>query len=106
VQRLQKRWASSAVSRFSKPHTQLFGTFHTPDTGGEFRTGQGSVRGLVGESSYCSKSSVDRSGRELPILKENAIAGNDNLIKRKSRPGAVPLNELIDGVSIAALGLR
>src|SRR6516164_7926528 len=43
-----------------KPHAQLFGTFHTPDTGGEFGTEQASVCGLVGESSYCGKSSIDR----------------------------------------------
>jgi hypothetical protein len=71
------------VSPVSKPHTQLFDTFHTPDTGGEFRTEQASVRGLEGESSYRSKSSIDRSGRELPILEEDAITGNDNLIERQ-----------------------
>jgi len=58
-----------------KSHTQLFGTFHTPDTGGEFGTEQASVCGLVGESSYCSKSSIDGSRRELPILEEDAVAG-------------------------------
>src|SRR5664279_2262078 len=85
-----------------KPHTQLLGTFHTPDTGGEFRTEQASVCGLVGESSYCSKSSIDRSRRELPILEENAVAGDHNLVERQSWLGAVPLNKFIDGVSITA----
>ena len=27
--------------------------------------------------------------------------GNDNLVKRKSRLGAIPLNEFVDGVSVA-----
>jgi hypothetical protein len=89
-----------------KPHTQLLGTFHTSDTGGEFRTEQASVCGLVGESSYCSKSAIDRSRRELPILEENAVASNDNLVERQARLGAVPLNKFINGVSIAPLGLE
>ncbi len=88
-----------------KPRTQLLGTFHTSDPGGEFRTEQASVRGLVGEPSYCSKSSIDRSRCKLPILKEDAVTGNDNLVERQSWLGAVPLNKFIDGVSITALGL-
>jgi hypothetical protein len=88
-----------------KPYTQLLGTFHTPDTGGEFRAEQASICGLVGESSYRSKSSIDRSRRELPILEEDAVAGDYNLVKRQSRLGAVPLNKFINGVSIATLGL-
>ncbi len=82
-----------------KPHTQLLGTFHTPDTGGEFGTEQASVCGLVGESSYRSKSSIDRSRREMPILQKDAVTGNDNLVERQSRLGAVPPNKFIDGVS-------
>src|SRR5271157_4862741 len=88
-----------------KPHTQLLGTFHTSDAGGEFRIEQASVCGLVGESSYCSKSSIDRSRRQLPILEENAVAGDHNLVERESRLGTVPLNKCINGVSIATLGL-
>jgi len=88
-----------------KPHTQLLGTFHTSDTGGEFRTEQAGVCGLVGEPSYCSKSAIDRSRRELPILEKNAVAGDHNLVERQSPLGAVPLNKSIKGVSIAALGL-
>ena len=34
----QKRRASSAVSQFPTPHTQLLDTIHTPDTNREFRT--------------------------------------------------------------------
>src|SRR5215472_16983753 len=88
-----------------KPHTQLLGTSHTPDTGGKFRTEQSSICGLVGESSHCSKSSIDRSRRELPILKENAVTSDHDPVERQSRLGAVPLNEFIKGVSIATLGL-
>ncbi|HEX8801058.1 MAG TPA: hypothetical protein VF772_20715, partial [Terriglobales bacterium] len=51
-------------------------TFHTSDAGGEFRAEQASVCGFVGEPSYCSKSSIDRSRRKLPILQENAVAGD------------------------------
>jgi len=59
---------------------------------GEFRTEHACVSGLVGESSYCSKSSIDRPRRELPILVENAVAGDHNLVERQARLGAVPLN--------------
>jgi hypothetical protein len=89
-----------------KPHTQLLDTFHTPDTGGEIGTEQASICGFVDEPSYRSKSSIDRSRCELPILEKNAVAGNDNLVGRQSRLRAVPLNKFIDGVSVATLGLR
>jgi hypothetical protein len=68
-----------------KPHTQLLGTFHTSDTGGEFRTEQASVCGLVGEPSYCSKPSIDRSRSKPPILEKNAVAGDHSLGSLLSR---------------------
>jgi hypothetical protein len=89
----------------AKPHPQLLGTFHTLNTGAEFRTEQASVCGLIGEPSYCSKSSIDGSRRELPILKENAVAVDHNFVERQSRLRAVPLNKFINGVSIATFGL-
>jgi hypothetical protein len=88
-----------------KPHTQFLGTFHAADPSGQLRTEQTGVCGLVGETAYCSKSSVDRSGRELPVLEGDALAGHHGLVERQPRLGAVPLNEFIDGVSIATLGL-
>jgi len=52
-----------------KPHAQLLGTFHASDTGGEFRTEQAGVCGLIGESSYCSKSSIDpRTAASRPLI--------------------------------------
>jgi hypothetical protein len=84
---------------------QLLGSLQSSDTGGEFRTEQARVCGLVGESSYCGKSSIDRSRRELPILEENAVAGDHSLVERQARLGAVPLNKFINGVSVAPLGL-
>src|SRR5271167_1184887 len=89
----------------SKADTQLPGPFHPPDAGGELRTEQAGVGSLVGEPPHCSESSIDRSCRELAILEENAITGNHNLVERQARLGAVPLNELIDPVSISALRL-
>src|SRR5215469_10351110 len=44
-----------------KPHPQLFRPFHTPNSGGEFRTEQASVCGLVSKPPNRSKSSVNRS---------------------------------------------
>ena len=67
----------------SKPDTQLPGPFHPPDAGGELRTEQASVGSLVGEPPHCSESSIDRSCRELPILEENAITSDHNLVERQ-----------------------
>ena len=96
-----KETSHSAVSQFPS----LTPSFLAPFTRRIPRTEQASVCGLVGESSYCSKSPIDRSRRELPILEENAVAGDHNLVERQSRLVAVPLNKFIDGVSISALGL-
>ena len=88
-----------------KPHTQLLGTFHTSDASSEFRTEQASVRGFIGEPSYSGESSIDRSPRKLSILKEYAIARNNNPVERQSWLGAVPLNKFINGVPIPTFGL-
>ena len=88
-----------------KPHTQLLGTFHTSDASSEFRTEQASVRGFIGEPPYSGESSIDRSPRKLSILKEYAIAGDNNPVERKSWLGAVPLNEFVNGVPITTFGL-
>jgi hypothetical protein len=99
------RKASEINRTVPKPHAQLLGTFDTSDPSGEFRAEQASVRGLAGESPYCGKSSVDRSRRELPILEEDSVTGNDNLVERQSWLRAVPLNKFINGVSVPTLRL-
>ena len=58
--RLPEATGFLAVSQFPSLTPNFLAPFHTPDTGGEFGTEQASVCGLVGESSYCGKSSIDR----------------------------------------------
>src|SRR6516225_376267 len=89
-----------------EPHTQLLGTFHASNTSGEFWTEQASVRSLVGEPANRGKSSINRTRSKMPVFEEDAITGNDNLVERQSWLGAIPLNEFVDRVSIATLGLE
>ena len=88
-----------------KPDTQLLGTFHTSNASSELRTEQASVCGFIREPPYSGESTIDRPPRKLSILKEYAIAGYSNPVERKSWLGAVPLNELINGVPISTFGL-
>ena len=95
----------TGVQTCALPISQLLGTFHTSDASSEFRTEQASVRGFIGEPSYSGESSIDRSPRKLSILKEYAIARNNNPVERQSWLGAVPLNKFINGVPIPTFGL-
>lgn len=94
--------ATSVFSRkpIPKSYTQLLDAFHTSDSCRQLGAEQASVGGFVGEAPNGSESSVNRSRREMTILKVNSVPGDDSLVERQSRFGAVPLNELIDCVSV------
>ena len=38
---------------------------------------------------------------ELPILKEDAVTRNNNLVERQARLGALPPNEYVGSVSVS-----
>ena len=53
--------------------SQLLGPFPPSDAGGELRTEQSSVGGLVRKPSYRGESSLYSDGGKLSALEENAI---------------------------------
>src|SRR5664280_2968747 len=110
LDRVRRRSLPESAGLFSRQpvaqsDAQFSDAFHAPNAGRQLRAQQASVGGLVGEPSYCSKSSIDRSPCKLPILKEYAVTRNHNLVERQAWLGAVPLNKLINGVSVATLRL-
>ena len=110
LERIWVRCLPEAASFFSRepvsdPHAELLDSLYTSDTGGQFGAEQARVGRFVGETPNGSESSVDCSGRELPVFKVNPVSCNDSLVEGQSRFGAIPVDELIDGVSIPSLRL-
>ena len=96
---------ASNGSASSQPHTQLLSAFHSSNSAGEFRAEQAGVCCLICKSSHRRKPPIDRPGREAPILKKDAVTSNHPFVERQSRLGAIPLDKLINGVSVSALRL-
>src|SRR5271165_1642088 len=110
LDRVRRRSLPESAGLFSRqpvaqPDAQFSNAFDAPNAGRQLRAQQACIGGFVSEPSHGRQPSVDRTGRELAILEENAIAGDHNLVERQARLRAVPLNEFIDRMSISALRL-
>jgi len=89
-----------------KPHAQLFRSFHSADTNSQIWAQESRVRGLVGEPSDSRQAYIDGSRSEEPIFKVDSVARDGRLVERQPWFGAIPVDEIIDGASIASLGFR
>jgi len=58
---------------------------------------------LVGQPAHRTKTQIDGSGCELTGFEMRAIAQDHDPVKGQARFRAVPVNELIDGVTITPL---
>src|SRR5450755_2236459 len=82
------------------PESKLLDTFHPADPGSEFRAEQAGVGGFVREPSHGCKLLVDRVGGETARFQMHAVANDHDAVESQSRLGAIPSNELIDGVLV------
>jgi hypothetical protein len=84
-------------------HAQLFEALDTPDTSGQICAQEAAIGSFVRETPDSPKAEIDRPWREVAGLKVHTISQNDSLAKRQARLRAVPIDELVDGVPVAAL---
>src|SRR5215469_12709886 len=69
----------------SKPHAQLFRSFHATDSSGQIRAKQSGVRRLIGESSNSCQPHVDGARCEQPIFEMNPVARHHRFVERQAR---------------------
>ena len=86
---------------------ELLDSFHSTDACGQFGTQQARVGSLVRQATHGCELLVDGVGGQMPRFQVHAVAHDYDPVQCESRFGAVPGNELIDGVFIdAARGWR
>jgi hypothetical protein len=86
----QKRRASSAVSQLPTLTPSFLGPL---------------TRRMLAANSGLSKPAIDCGRRQATVLQENAKARDHHFVKGKPWLRRIPLNELIDGMSICSFGL-
>jgi hypothetical protein len=58
---------------------------------------------FIGEPAHGAKTQIDGSGGELTGFEMRAIPQDHDPVERQARFRAIPINELIDGVTITSL---
>jgi hypothetical protein len=87
----------------TEPHAQLLGAFDSPDAGCQLWAEQAGICRFIRQTADRRKSAIDRGRREATVLEENAKARDHYFVKGEPWLRTIPLNELIDGMSITAL---
>ncbi len=77
--------------------------FDSLDPGGEIRGQQTRISGLIREAPDGRESAVDRARRKLTRFQMDSIAGDNGFVERQSGLGAIPGDELFDGMPVSSL---
>jgi hypothetical protein len=77
--------------------------FHAADAGGQFRTEEASIAGLVRDWADGCEAEVDRGWRTAVLFKVNAVAQDHRAVKRETGLRAVPSDELANGMVVGSL---
>ena len=82
---------------------QLLHPFDATNTGRQIGAEKTAVGCFVGEPAHGAKTQIDGSWGELTGFEMRAIAQDHNPVEGQARFRTIPVNELIDGVTIAPL---
>jgi hypothetical protein len=88
----------------TETNAEVLRPFDPPNATSEIRAEQAGIRGLVCQASDGREPAIDRAWRKLTRFQVNSIARDDGFVKRESRFGAVPSDELVYCVSVSPLG--
>jgi hypothetical protein len=89
----------------AKTYTELLYAFDSPDACCKIRTEQTAVGGFISEAAYRPMAQIYSARREVTAFEVDAITQNHCSVERQPRLGAVPFNELVHRVTVAALGI-
>ena len=79
---------------------QLLHPFDATNTGSQIGAEKTAVGCFVGEPAHGAKTKIDGAGGELTGFETRAITQDHDPVEGQARLRAIPVNELIDGVSI------
>src|SRR2546425_5876706 len=80
--------------------TQLSSPFDATNTGRQIGAEKTAVGGFVGESAHCAKTQIDGAGGELTGFEMRSVTQGHDPVEGQARFRAIPVDELVDGVSI------
>ena len=84
----------------SGPESELLDSLDAANPRGQLRTQQASVGGFVSQATHGGQLLVDGVGGQMPRFQVHAIAHDDDAVEGQPRLGAVPGDELVDGVLV------
>jgi len=87
----------------AEPDAQLLHSFDATNTGSQIGAEKTAVGCFVGKPAHGAKTQIDGSGGELTGFEMRAITQDHDPVEGQARFRAVPVNELIDGVTITPL---
>ena len=82
------------------PESELLDSLDAANPRGQLGTQQASVGGFVSQATHGCKLLVDGVGGQMPRFQVHAIAHDDDAVEGQPRLGAVPGDELVDGVLV------
>ncbi len=85
------------------PNPKFFDALYSANSCGQVRAEQAGVRGFIREAANGGEPKVDGRRSVTGLLEEDPIAGNYGFVERQSGLGAVPVDELANGVVVRAL---
>jgi hypothetical protein len=90
----------SAVSQFAEAHSQLLHAFNTTNASRQIGAEETAVGGLVCEPTHGTETLVDGARCQLTGFEMRPIAQHHYPVESQARFRTIPVNELIDGVTI------
>ena len=81
---------------------ELLDPFHSADAGGQLGTQQARIGGFVSQTAHGCELLVDGVRGQTSRLQVHPIADYDDAVEGQARLGAIPCNELINGVLVYA----
>jgi hypothetical protein len=81
----------------------FFTPFDATNTGRQIGAEKTAVGRFVGEPAHGAKTQINRAGGEFPGFQMRAIAQDYDPVEGQARFRTIPVNELIDGVTITPL---
>jgi len=107
-------WSATFISLESRvrggtgthsPNLRSRHSFHAPDACNEIGAQESAIGSLIGQAPYGAESEIDGARRERPGLQVISVPDYNRLVEGQAGFGTVPIDELILGVTVAALGI-
>src|SRR5215471_12928110 len=106
IGRRPKRMALLCRQPVPETHAQLLDAFHSANASSKVGTEQTAIGSFICQSAHRAKTQIDCARRELAGFEMRSITQDHYSVERQARFRTIPVNELIDGVTITSLGVR